>query len=153
MSDLVGNPEDRFSRVTAQITDALAKEAATVSRDQPDCRRSTSIQEVKDAIMKTQLSKWQSRWDNTDYGRAYHMLVPKVDTKKFLDIPNRKSFCQILQIQTGFYKLNDYRHKLDLCDRIECICLPHSLSQLCTIQRIYAAEVIIPARRSYRTQQ
>ena len=64
------------------------------------------------AIQMGQHRLWQS----------ISLLVPKVDTKKFLDIPNRKSFCQILQIQTGFYKLNDYRHKLGLFDSIECIC-------------------------------
>ena len=89
------------SIVGNEIADALAKEAATEARNQPECSRSTTIQEIKEANKKSQLSKWQSRWDNTEYGRAYHMLVPKVDTKKFLDIPNRKSFCQLLQIQIG----------------------------------------------------
>ena len=50
------------------------------------------------------------------------MLVPNVDTKKFLDIPNRESFCQILQIQTGYSKLNDYRNKLGKCNSNECSC-------------------------------
>ena len=84
-----------------EMADALAKETATEARAQLDCRRSKTIQEVKDAIKKTQISKWQSGWVNSDYGRSYHMHVPKVDTKKFLDIPTRKSFCQILQMQTG----------------------------------------------------
>ena len=50
------------------------------------------------------------------------MLVSKVDSKKFLDIPNRKSFCLILQIQTGYSKLNDYRYKLGQCDSNKCTC-------------------------------
>ena len=100
----------------------LPKEAASEARNQPECSRSTTIQEIKEANKKSQLTKWQSRWDNTEYGRAYHMLVPKVDTKKFLDIPNRKSFCQLLQIQTGYSKLNDYRHKLGQFDSNECSC-------------------------------
>ena len=50
------------------------------------------------------------------------MLVPKVDSKKFLDLPNRKSFCLILQIQTGYSKLKDYRYKLGQCDSIKCTC-------------------------------
>ena len=52
------------------IADALAKEAATDAKNQPECSRSTSIQEIKEAIKKTQLSKWQSRWDNTEYDRV-----------------------------------------------------------------------------------
>ena len=96
------------------IADVLHKEAAIAS-NQPDCRSSTTLQETKEAIKKTQLSKWQSRWDNTDYGRAFHIHVPKVDSK-FLDISSRKSFCQILQMQTIYSKLNNYRHKLGQCD-------------------------------------
>ena len=42
------------------------------------------------------------------------MHVPKVDSKK--------SFCQILQIQTGYSKLNGYRHKLGQCDSNMCTC-------------------------------
>ena len=86
----------RASIVGNEIAHALAKEAATEARNQPECSLSTTIQEIKEASKKSQISKRQSRWDNTEYGRANHMLVPKVDTKKFLDIPNRKSFCQLL---------------------------------------------------------
>ena len=87
-----------------EIADALAKGAAMEAMNQPEGRNSSTILEIK-ATKKTQISKWQSRWDNTEYGRAYHMLVSKVDSKKFLDIPNRKSFCLILQMQTGYSKL------------------------------------------------
>ena len=105
-----------------EIADALAKEAATEAVNQPEGRNSSTILEIKEATKKTQISKWQSRWDNTEYGRAYHMLDAKVDSKKFLDIPNRKSFCLILQIQTGYSKLNDYRYKLGQCDSNKCAC-------------------------------
>ena len=90
-----------------EIADALAKEAATEEMNQPEGKNSSTILEIKEATKKTQISKWQSRWDNTEYGRAYHMLVSKVDSKKFLDIPNRKSFCRILQIQTGMTVLTE----------------------------------------------
>ena len=55
-----------------EIADALAKEAATKARDQPDCRRSTTIQEVKDAIKKTQISKWHL--DGTTQIMADHTI-------------------------------------------------------------------------------
>ena len=115
--------------------------------NQPAGRNSSTILKIKEATKKTQISKWQSRLDNTEYGRAYHMLVAKVESKKFLDIPNRKSFCLILQIQTGYSKLNDYRYKLGQCDSNKCACgEPETLglSKLPTVQRNYAAEAIIP---------
>ena len=104
------------SIVGNEIADALAKEAATEAMNQPECRRSTTILEVKEAIKKTQISRWKIKWDNLEHDRAYHLLVPKVDSKKFLDIPNRKGFCHILQLQTGYSRLNDYMNKLSQCD-------------------------------------
>ena len=105
-----------------EIADALAKEAATKAMNELEGRNSSTILEIKEATKKTQISKWQSRWDNTEYGRAYHMLVSKVDSKKFLDIPNRKSFCLILQIQTGYSLPKDYRYKLGQCNSNKCTC-------------------------------
>ena len=67
-----------------EIADALAKEAATEAMNQPEGRNSSTILEIKEATKKTQNSKWQSRWDNTEYGRAYHMLVSKVDSKRLV---------------------------------------------------------------------
>ena len=52
------------SIVGNEIADALAKEAATEAKNQPECSRSTTIDEIKEANKKSQLSKWQSRWDN-----------------------------------------------------------------------------------------
>ena len=105
-----------------EIADALAKETDTEAMNQPEGRNSSTILEINKATKKTQISKWQSRWDNTAYGRAYHMVVSKVDSKKFLDTPNRKSVCLILQIQTGNSLPKDYRYKLGQCDSNKCTC-------------------------------
>ena len=49
------------------IADVLDKEAAIAS-NQPDCRSSTTLKETKEAIKKTQLSKWQYRvWQSIPY--------------------------------------------------------------------------------------
>ena len=56
-----------------EIADALVKEAAMVAMIQPEGRNSSTILENKEANKKTQISKWQSRWDNTEYGRAYQL--------------------------------------------------------------------------------
>ena len=98
----------------------------------------------------------------------YPLIIPKYPpylfhSKKFMDIPNRKGFCQILQIQTGYSRLNDYRNKLGQCNKL-CIFgeietpSSHSLFTVPTMQRMYAVEVINPARiglprHSYPTQQ
>ena len=47
-----------------EIADALAKEAATEAMNQPEGRNSSTILEIKEATKKTQISKWQSKWDN-----------------------------------------------------------------------------------------
>ena len=77
-----------------ELTTAESRERVWSPVNQPGCRLSTTIQEINGAIKMVQLSKWKFRWDNTEYDRAYPMLVPKVDSNKFLDIPSRKSFYQ-----------------------------------------------------------
>ena len=90
-----------------EIADALAKEAATESMNQPEGRNSTTILEIKEATKNTQISKWQSRWDNTEYGRAYHILqevsgYPQQEELLSNSTNTDRIFeTQRLQIQTG----------------------------------------------------
>ena len=59
------------SIVGNEIADAFAKEAAKQAKTQPDCSRSTTMQEIKEANKKYQLSKWQSRvWQSIPYART-----------------------------------------------------------------------------------
>ena len=104
------------------MANQLAKEAATDASKQPEDKRSTNLPEIKEASTKTQHKKWQKRRGISLYGRTYHSLIPSTQTKKYLDIPNGKSFCYILQLQTRFSGLNDYRQKLGLSDSNKCTC-------------------------------
>ena len=57
-----------------------------------------------------------------DKERTYQTFVPSVDRKRMFDIPDRKGFCNILQLQTVFSKLNEYRHKLGQREDNRCQC-------------------------------
>ena len=107
------------SIVGNEIADAFAKEAAIEARINLTAAVPPPYRRLRRPTRNTSCQN-----GNPEYGRAYQMLVPKVDTKNCLNIPNGKSFCQILQIQREYSKLiiNDYRNKLGQCDSIECSC-------------------------------
>ena len=130
------------SIVGNEIADALVKEAATEARNQPECSRSTTIQEIKEANKKSQLSKWQSRWDKTEYGRAYHMLVSNVDTKIFWIFPTGrasvKSFKYRQDIQNSMTTEINWANATVIsapATNRDTRTLPHPLSQLHTLQK------------------
>ena len=103
-----------------EVTDKPAKKAAIEASQRSDDKRYTTFQEIKE--VKTQTTRWQTKWDTTEWGRTYHSFVPSVDRKRVFDIPDRNGFCNILQLQTGFSKLKDYRHKLGRCENNRCQC-------------------------------
>ena len=105
-----------------KIADQLAKEAAKEAETFTDDRKFTSIADIKMASKKYVTSLWQKRWDNSETGRTYHSYFPKVDATRLFDNPTRTAFSQILQLQTGYSQLNEYRHKLGQAKTNQCEC-------------------------------
>ena len=111
-SSIAGNEE----------ADKLAKEAAHEASLFTDDRKTTSISDIKAASQAYTLSQWQRRWDTTEVGRNYYKYHPKVNTKVIYDQPTKEAYSMILQLQTGYTYLNDYRSKLNqtLTNRCRC---------------------------------
>ena len=105
-----------------EIADHLAKEAAKEAETFTDDRKFTSIAEVKMASKKYVTTLWQNRWDNSDTGRTFHGYFPKVDAPRMFDIPTKRAYSHILQLQTGYSQLNEYRHKLGQTKTNQCTC-------------------------------
>ena len=105
-----------------EIADHLAKEAAKEAETFTDDRKFTTIADIKMASKKYVTSLWQKRWDNSETGRTYHSYFPKVDATRLFDNPTRTAFSQILQLQTGYSQLNEYRHKLGQAKTNQCEC-------------------------------
>ena len=111
-SSIAGNEE----------ADQLAKEAAQEASLFTDERKTTSICDIKAASQTHTLSLWQRRWETTDVGRTYHKYQPKVNTKRVHDQPTKEAYSRILQLQTGYTYLNDYRSKINQTQSNKCIC-------------------------------
>jgi len=90
--------------------DQLAKEGAKEALEMPEDSRIVTIQEIKDASNKTCLAKWQTRWENSSTGRRFYEFYPTVARKRRLDFPDKLTYNAILQLQTGYSKLNAYRN-------------------------------------------
>ena len=91
--DIVWTP-GHASIVGNEIANALAKEAATESRDQPDCMRSRTMQEVKDAVKKTKILKWQSRWTTQNMAAHTICIFQRLTHRSFWISPTGKAFAR-----------------------------------------------------------
>ena len=85
----------------------------------------TSIETVQDIKRHARVSiryKWQQRWDIGESGRDFYLCKPFLKSNPRLDYPNIKLYKKMLQLRTGYSKLNDYRHKLWQVETRYCEC-------------------------------
>ena len=52
----------------------------------------------------------------------FYKYFPLIDTKRPFDQPSKESYNRILQLQTGYNTLNDYRSKLGQVESNLCKC-------------------------------
>ena len=57
-----------------------------------------------------------------DTGRDYYNYFPTVEFKRLFDQPNKEAFSLLLQLQSGYSRLNSYRHKLGQVPSDKCGC-------------------------------
>ena len=81
-----------------------------------------TVQDIKRHARVSTRYKWQQRWDIGESGRDFFLCKPFLKSDPRLDFPNIKMFKQILQLRTGYSKLNDYRHKLGQVETRFCEC-------------------------------
>ena len=92
--------------------------------------------------------KWQRQWDLSDRGRVFHSLKPFTDEKPSLDYPNRKMFCQIVQLRMGYSPLNKYLHQIGVKDNPLCECGSIETTE----HYLFTCECYFDQRESMRTQ-
>ena len=82
----------------------------------------TTLCDVKIAASNSGCKKWQERWDKAETGRDLFDFRPKVDFKlnHVFDSPSGKR--AVAQLRTGYARLNEYLHKINVVDSSECQC-------------------------------
>ena len=111
-SDIAGNEE----------ADRLAKEAATEASKFKEGSSSTSMAEVNLASTQHIMLLWQRRWDIAEVRREYYKYTLQVTMKCQFDIPTKQAYSRILQLQTGYSILNQYRSMIGQTDNNLCQC-------------------------------
>ena len=104
-----------------EIADKLAKEAAkeAESIDENEDRMVTA-QDIKTAVKKSCLKKWQRRWDLSNSGRELYTYRKHVGVKQCKFI--QQKFPRITsKLRTG-YCLNEYLCKIGVVDKPYCKC-------------------------------
>ena len=111
-SSIAGNEE----------ADRLAKEAAHEASTFKEGSGSTSMADVKLASHTHIMSLWQHRWSIAEVGKEFFKYSPYISTQRHFDQPTKQSYSRILQLQTGYNVLNQYRSKLGLTESSLCQC-------------------------------
>ncbi len=103
--------------------DRLAKEAAKEAAEiTSDAHITYTKQDIRKAAKEHVNLIWQQRWDTSERGRFLYRFQPQVDCKTVKDFPSRKKYIVINNLRSGFAKLNDYCHKLNITDNPLCAC-------------------------------
>jgi hypothetical protein len=66
--------------------------------------------------------KWQNRWNFSNRGRFYYNFHHQVKTKNLHDFPNKQISTVICNLRSGYAKINDYCHKLNITESANCQC-------------------------------
>ena len=104
------------------VADRLAKEAAMEAKELGEETSIVTVQDIKRHARVSIRYKWQQRWDIGESGRDFYLCKPFLKSNPRLDYPNIKLYEKMLQLRTGYSKLNDYRHKLGQVETRYCEC-------------------------------
>ena len=102
-----------------ETADRLAKEAAKEAEDMPEDKGATSQAEVKQGARESVVKKWQRRWEISEKGRNLFNFKPKVKLK-YISFQDLKYQRTKFQLQSGYSKLREFRHKVGLTDDPYC---------------------------------
>ena len=91
--------------------DLLAKQAAESAKDLSSDENIYTIQDVKGAAHKSIIRKWQRRWDIGETGRTLYEKTSTVGSKVEYDFPSKEYFSLLIQLRTGYCRLNSYKHR------------------------------------------
>jgi len=107
-----------------EIADCLAKEAAKEADQLPttDAHITITKQDIKKAAKDHVMMKWQKRWELSDRGRFYYNYHQNVKQKCNHDFPDKSSATIINNLRSGYAKLNDYCHKINITESPNCQC-------------------------------
>ena len=93
-----------------------------------------TVQNVKRHTRVSIRYKWQQRWGIGLSGRDFDLCKPILKSNPRLDYPNIKLYRQMLQLRTGYSKMNDYRHKLGQVETRFCECEQIETVQHCLLE-------------------
>ena len=78
--------------------------------------------DVKIASHTYTMTLWQRRWNIAEVGREYYKYYPSITAQRHFDLPTKQSYSRIIQLQTGYSVLNQYRSKLGQSESSLCQC-------------------------------
>ena len=104
-----------------EIADRLAKEAAKEAEEMTDYAGIATQSDDRSAARESVEIKWQMRWEVSEKGRNLFIYRPTVKLHKieFCGLRNQRA---LLQLQSGYFELKEYQHKVGIIDSSLCEC-------------------------------
>ena len=87
----------------------------------PEGDGEASQADIKQGAREAVTIKWQHRWQISEKGRVLYQMKQKVKLKK-INFKAQKNQRTILQLQSGYSKLKEYRHKIGTEENPFCKC-------------------------------
>ena len=104
--------------------DKMAKEAAEEAKEKSEAELPAAVTlcDVKAAAKESGLKKWQERWAKAETGRDLFEFRPRVDYKLKHSFESAGGERAVVQLRTGYARLNEYLHKVNVKESNKCQC-------------------------------
>ena len=104
------------------VADRLTKEVAMEAKELGEETSIVTVQDIKRHARVSIRYKSQQRWDIGESGRNFYLCKPFLKRNHRLDYPIIKLYKKMLQLRTGYSKLNDFDIKLGQVETRYCEC-------------------------------
>ena len=97
----------------------MAKEAAEEKMELPPI---VTIGDVQTAARESGKMKWQDMWEKSEKGRHLFNSRNQVGLSQYHKFESTNEEITVIQLRTGYARLNEYLHKINIVDSNKCQC-------------------------------
>ena len=99
-----------------EYADQMAKEAAEEAKEKTELPPIVTMGDVKTAARESGKMKWQDMWEKSEKGRHLFNFRNQVGLSQYHKFESTKGEITVIQLRTGYARLNEYLHKINIVD-------------------------------------
>ena len=105
-----------------EYADQMAKETAEEAKEKMELPPIVTMGDVKTAARESGKMKWQDMWEKSEKGRHLFNFRNQVGLSQYHKFESTKGEITVIQLRTGYARLNEYLHKINIVDSNKCQC-------------------------------